>query len=194
MKRLLDFFLAFCGFLLLFPFLIIISLLIAMDSRGSVIYKQRRVGRQNRDFTILKFRTMKINSDKEGLLTIGSDERITAIGKWMRKYKIDEIPQLINILKGEMSIVGPRPEVRKYVDLYSEEEKRVLSVRPGLTDYASILYMNESEILAESENPEQKYMEEIMPHKLKLNLKYIDNQSIILDLRIIFSTIGRILK
>ena len=136
---------------------------------------------------------MKTDSDKSGLLTVGErDNRITNVGYFLRKYKLDELPQLFNVLIGEMSLVGPRPEVRKYVELYNEEQKKVLSVKPGITDYASIEYANENEVLAKSENPEQTYINEIMPHKLKLNLKYINNQSFGVYLKIIFKTLAKI--
>lgn len=138
---------------------------------------------------------MRTGADKKGLLTVGGrDSRITRMGYFIRKYKIDELPQLLNVFLGDMSLVGPRPEVRKYVDLYNEKQKQVLSVKPGITDYASIEYSNENELLGKAENPEQVYIEEIMPTKLKLNLKYIDEQGIITDLKIIFKTFSKIIK
>lgn len=194
MKRSSDFILALVGLLLFSPFFFLLAILIKLDSKGPVFYKQCRVGKNNHDFTILKFRTMKMESEQLGLLTIGEDPRVTKIGRWMRALKIDEMPQLINVLKGEMSMVGPRPEVRKYVSLYSDRQKKVLEVRPGLTDLASLHYINENEILAQSNNPEKTYIEEIMPHKLELNIEYIDNHSFVLDLKIIFKTIQKILK
>ena len=195
LKRLFDIFFSFIGLLILLPFFIIIALLIIIDSRGGVFYKQSRAGKGNSDFYLFKFRSMQIDSDKNGLPTIGGrDSRITNIGYFIRKYKIDELLQLINVFLGDMSLVGPRPEVRKYVDLYNEEQKKVLSVKPGITDYASIEYSNENELLGKAENPEQVYITEIMPAKLKLNLKYIAEQSIATDLKIIFKTIGKILK
>lgn len=194
MKRSSDFILALVGLLLFSPFFFLLAILIKLDSKGPVFYKQCRVGKNNHDFTILKFRTMKMESEQLGLLTIGEDPRVTKIGRWMRALKIDEMPQLINVLKGEMSMVGPRPEVRKYVSLYSDRQKKVLEVRPGLTDLASLHYINENEILAQSHNPEKTYIEEIMPHKLELNIEYIDNHSFVLDLKIIFKTIQKILK
>ena len=164
-----------------------------LDSRGGIFYRQIRVGKKNRDFYLLKFRSMKSNSDKKGLLTVGSsDSRITNSGRFLRKYKLDELPQLINVLKGEMSIVGPRPEVRKYVDFYSSEQQKVLSVRPGITDYASIEFRNENDILANSENPEQDYINKIMPAKLELNLKYITNHTVSTYLKIILKTVIKI--
>ena len=166
-----------------------------IESNGGVIYKQKRVGRYNKDFKIFKFRTMYIGSDKKGLLTVGEkDSRITKTGFYLRKYKLDELPQLFNILIGEMSFVGPRPEVRKYVDLYNKEQIKVLLVRPGLTDYSSIEYINESEILKKSENPEQSYIEEIMPAKLELCLRYIKNKSFKTDLYILIKTLYKIVK
>jgi hypothetical protein len=168
-------------------------LVILLDSRGGIFYRQIRVGKNNHDFYLLKFRSMKSNSDKKGLLTVGSnDSRITNSGKFLRKYKVDELPQLINVLKGEMSIVGPRPEVRKYVDLYTSQQKNVLSVRPGITDYASIEFRNENDILANSKNPEEVYINEIMPAKLDLNLKYIGNRTVSTYLKIIIKTVIKV--
>lgn len=160
-----------------------------------LLYFQNRVGLNNKDFKLFKFRTMHLNADKKGLLTVGGrDSRVTAIGYYLRKYKLDELPQLFNVLFGTMSLVGPRPEVRKYVDLYSKDQRLVLTVKPGITDYASLEYINENELLAQSLNPEQTYIEEIMPAKLKLNEKYIKQQSIFIDLKIIFKTIFKIIK
>lgn len=193
LKRIFDIFFSFLGLVILFPFLVIISIMIATDSCGGIFYKQSRVGKNNVDFYLFKFRTMRTGSDKKGLLTVGGkDSRITSIGYFIRKYKIDELPQLLNVFLGEMSLVGPRPEVRKYVNLYNEQQKQVLSVKPGITDYASIEFSNENELLGKAENPEQVYIEEIMPAKLILNLKYIAEQGIITDLKIIFKTIGKI--
>jgi lipopolysaccharide/colanic/teichoic acid biosynthesis glycosyltransferase len=153
--------------------------LILIDSKGGIFFTQNRVGKNNKDFKLLKFRTMKNNSEKKGQLTIGSkDTRITKIGYYLRKFKIDEIPQVLNVLKGDMSLVGPRPEVRKYVDKYSDYQKQVLNVKPGITDFASIEYFNENEILSKSENPEETYIQEIMPHKIELNLEFINNPSL----------------
>ena len=193
MKRLFDILFSLIVLTIGLPFALIIALLILADSKGRVLYKQSRVGRNNVDFQLYKFRTMCTGADKGSLITVGGDDaRITKVGRFLRKYKIDEFPQFLNILKGEMSIVGPRPEVRKYVDMYTPEQMRVLSVRPGLTDYASIRYVNENELLATSPNPEKTYIEEIMPDKLKLNLKYIDEQSVGTDLRIILMTLKAI--
>jgi len=166
---------------------------VGLGSKGGVFYIQQRVGKNGRDFSLYKFRTMHTGADKKGLLTVGArDSRITGIGYFLRKNKLDELPQLFNVLFGSMSLVGPRPEVRKYVEMYNEEQKRVLSVKPGITDYASIEYVNENEVLAKSSNPEQTYISEIMPHKLQLNLKYIREKSFATDLKIIFRTIGKI--
>lgn len=195
MKRILD--IVFSTFAIIFfsPLLLLISFLIVIDSKGGVIYYQTRVGKNNTDFNLLKFRTMKINSDNHGLLTLGNrDPRITRVGYYLRKTKIDEFPQLINIIKGDMSIVGPRPEVRKYVNMYNDAQKKALSVRPGLTDYASLAYINESEILSTTNDPETVYITKIMPHKLELNLHYIQNQNLIEDFKIIFKTIYLLLK
>ena len=195
LKRLFDIFFSLIGLIFLLPFFLIIALLIIIDSRGGIFYKQIRVGKGNTNFYLFKFRSMATNSDKKGLLTVGGrDSRITRMGYFIRKYKIDELPQLINVLFGDMSLVGPRPEVRKYVNLYNEEQKQVLSVKPGITDYASIEYSNENELLGKAEDPERVYITEIMPAKLKLNLKYIAEQGTTTDLKIIFRTIGKILK
>ena len=193
-KRLLDIILSFIGILILIPFFLIISLFIILDSKGGVFYTQSRVGKRESDFSLYKFRTMKTDADKNGLLTVGEDNRITNVGRTLRKYKIDELPQLFNVLFGTMSIVGPRPEVRKYVNLYTEEQKEILNVRPGITDYASLEYFNENELLANSENPEETYIKEILPAKINLNRKYISNPSLGAYLSIVFKTISKILS
>ena len=194
MKRVFDLIFSLIGILILLPFFFIFSILIILNSGFPVFYSQKRVGRNGIDFLLLKFRTMKNDSEKLGLLTVGEkDPRVTAIGHFLRKYKIDELPQLFNVLMGDMSLVGPRPEVRKYVEMYNTEQKKVLSVKPGITDHASIEYSNESAILAKSENPEQLYISELMPAKLKLNLKYIEEQGFFTDLSIIWKTIQKIL-
>lgn len=195
MKRILDIVFSTLAIIFFSPLLILISFLIVIDSKGSVIYSQTRVGKNNVDFNLLKFRTMKINSDNHGLLTLGNrDPRITRVGYYLRKTKIDEFPQLINIIKGDMSIVGPRPEVRKYVDMYNDTQKKALSVSPGLTDYASLAYINESEILSTTNEPETVYITKIMPHKIELNLHYIETQNLTEDFKIIFKTIYLLLK
>lgn len=194
-KRCFDIFFSLIGLFLLSPVFILLSILILLDSKGGVFYKQIRVGKNGTDFKLYKFRSMRIGSDAKGLLTIGGrDSRITRSGYFIRKYKLDELPQLINVLIGDMSLVGPRPEVRKYVDLYNVEQLKVLLVKPGITDYASIQYSNENDILARSSNPEKTYIEEIMPDKLNLNLCYINDCSVITDLKIIFKTFIKILS
>ena len=190
MIRLCDIIFSFLGLILLSPLLIIVAIWIKIDSRGPVLYRQFRVGLNGTDFKLLKFRSMRIHSDKAGLLTVGGrDSRITNAGYYLRKYKIDELPQLLNVFLNDMSLVGPRPEVRKYVDLYTELQKKVLFVKPGITDMASIAYKKENELLAGSSDPEKTYIEEIMPEKLKLNMIYIDNPGLINYLKIIFKTI-----
>jgi lipopolysaccharide/colanic/teichoic acid biosynthesis glycosyltransferase len=169
-------------------------ILISIDSRGGVFYLQTRVGINNKDFRLFKFRTMHVNADKKGLLTVGGrDSRITRIGYYLRKYKLDELPQLLNVFFGTMSLVGPRPEVRKYVDLYTIEQAKILEVKPGITDYASLEYFDENELLAKSQEPEKTYIEEIMPAKLKLNAKYIEELGLLTDIRIILKTLKRII-
>lgn len=195
MKRIIDIIASTIGIILLLPLFIIIYLIIVLESRGGGFYKQVRVGKNDKDFGLLKFRTMRSGSDKKGLLTVGGrDPRITRTGYYLRKYKLDELPQLFNVLIGEMSLVGPRPEVRKYVDLYNEKQKKVLQIKPGITDYASIEFSNENDILGRAENPEKIYIEEIMPKKLELNLKYISEQSMLTDLKIILRTIIKIVS
>lgn len=160
-----------------------------------VFYLQKRVGRNGQDFKLFKFRTMQKDADQKGLLTVGGhDPRVTKIGYYLRKYKLDELPQLFNVLFGTMSLVGPRPEVRKYVDLYSNEQREVLSVRPGITDFASLEFINENDLLAKSSNPEQTYINEVMPAKLALNARYIKQQGLLTDFKIILSTILKIVK
>ncbi len=194
-KRLFDIFFSLIGLIILFIPFLIIAILISIDSTGGVFYKQTRVGKDAIDFGLFKFRSMSSDSDKSGLLTVGGrDSRITKIGYSLRKYKIDELPQLINVLCGDMSLVGPRPEVRKYVDLYNSEQKNVLSIKPGITDYASIEYSNENELLGNAINPEEVYINEIMPAKLKLNLKYIAEKGFGTDLKIVFRTIKKIVR
>jgi lipopolysaccharide/colanic/teichoic acid biosynthesis glycosyltransferase len=194
MKRLLDIVLSSIGIFCLLPFGFIISLFVILGSKGPVFYKQKRVGFANKDFGLLKFRSMQTGSDKKGLLTVGNtDSRITKSGSFLRKYKLDELPQLINVLMGDMSLVGPRPEVRKYVNLYNREQLKVLSVRPGITDYASLEYIDEDAILGASDDAEHTYINTIMPKKLALNLKYVKNRSAWVDIKLIFSTIKKIL-
>jgi lipopolysaccharide/colanic/teichoic acid biosynthesis glycosyltransferase len=188
-KRIFDILFSLILLVVFFPVLLIIVVLILADSKGGAFFHQIRVGKDGKEFRLHKFRTMKPASENSGQLTVGMrDNRITKIGYYLRKSKMDEMPQLWNIFMGEMSVVGPRPEVPKYVAMYNENQRRVLSVRPGLTDYASIKYVKENEILEKSSNPEQTYIEEIMPEKLNLNLQYIDERSILVDLKIILNT------
>ena len=189
MKRLFDIFWSLVGLIIFFPFFIVTAALIKLDSKGPVFFRQVRVGKRNKDFKIFKFRTMYVDSDKKGLLTVGDkDSRVTKIGSKLRKYKIDELPQLINVLVGQMSFVGPRPEVRKYVDLYSKEQNEVFKFRPGITDIASIKYRDENEILANKDNPEHYYVSTIMQDKLKMNLEYLQNRNLISDIGVIIRT------
>ena len=190
MIRFFDILFSILGVIILTPFFIIISLFIICTSKGTIFYTQKRVGKNNKDFTLFKFRTMHPKADEEGLLTVGErDARVTKVGYFLRKYKLDELPQLVNVLIGDMSFIGPRPEVRKYVDMYNEEQKRVLSVRPGITDYASIAFKNENQLLLQSPHPEKLYIEEIMPQKLQLNLKYVKNHSLQEYFKILFLTV-----
>lgn len=192
-KRSFDIIFSIFGLVFFLPVFLILIVIIKIDSNGPAFYKQTRVGRYNRDFSLYKFRSMRVNSDKGGLLTVGGkDSRITKAGYFIRKYKLDELPQMINVLKGEMSFVGPRPEVRKYVEMYDEKQLKVLNVRPGITDNASIKYKNENDILHKSENPEELYIKIILPDKLNLNLEYINDRSFFKDLKIIFRTIKEI--
>lgn len=192
MKRLFDLVLSICGILFLLPFFIIISVLIKLDSPGDIIFKQTRVTKDGKEFKIFKFRTMKSNTEKQGQITIGADSRITSVGNFLRKTKLDELPQLFNIVMGDMSFVGPRPEVPKYVAMYTCNQKEILKVRAGITDYASIYFSNESEILGKQKNPEKFYIEKIMPYKIELNKKYIKESGIITDIKIIFLTIFKV--
>lgn len=193
MIRFLDFLLSFLGLILLSPFFLLIALFIKISSSGAVLYKQSRIGLKGVEFSVYKFRTMRLNSDKLGLITVGGrDPRVTPIGYYLRKFKLDEFPQLINVLIGDMSLVGPRPEVKKYVDLYNHEQCKVLSIRPGITDWASIYYRDENVILGQSADPEKDYIEKVMPDKLKYNLIYIENFGFLEYFKIIFSTLWHI--
>lgn len=190
MKRLFDLVFTILGLIILLPFFAFIAIWVTLDSRGGVFYRQERIGKDQKPFKLLKFRSMRTGADKQGLLTVGmKDSRITRSGYYLRKYKLDELPQLINVLLGDMSLVGPRPEVEKYVKLYSQEQLKVLSVRPGITDLASIKYRNENDVLASFEDAEAGYIQSVMPDKLKLNLMYIQNRSLLMDLRIILTTV-----
>lgn len=193
MKRLFDIFFSLWVLLVLGPFLFVISLIIAFSSKGGVFYIQKRVGKNNVDFGLIKFRTMRLDADKMGKITVGMrDPRITKIGYFLRRFKIDELPQFINVFLGQMSIVGPRPEVREYVDLYNQDQKRVLSVPPGITDFASLKYFKENELLGNAENPQKVYVEEVMPEKLRINLEYVETASFGTDIKIIWLTFKRI--
>ena len=190
MIRLFDILFSTLGLIILSPLFVILYILIRTESKGGAFYIQERIGKDGRPFGLYKFRTMRVGSDTEGLLTIGEhDNRITRIGYYLRKTKIDELPQLLNVVKGDMSLVGPRPEVKKYVDLYSEEQRKVLNVRPGVTDYASIEYVNENELLSKAEDPDRVYIEEVMPDKIKLNMKYLEHYTVHEYIKIIFLTI-----
>ncbi|WP_206098465.1 sugar transferase [Paenibacillus montanisoli] len=194
-KRVFDFIVSIIGLIILLPFFLIISLIIKLDSKGPVFFKQIRVGKDGKEFKILKFRTMVQDAEKKGMqITVGKDIRITKSGHVLRKTKIDELPQLINVLIGDMSFVGPRPEVPKYVKLYDVNQRNILKVRPGITDYASIEYKNESDILALSDDPETAYIKTIMVEKLSLNLKYLSNMSLFTDAKLIFLTIFKIIR
>ena len=192
MKRFFDVVASGIGLILLSPLFVILAIWIKCDSTGPVFYRQIRVGRNNRDFQLLKFRSMRVGSDKKGLITVGG--RDTRSGYYIRKYKLDEFPQLINVLKGDMSLVGPRPEVRKYVDMYTTEQRRVLAVRPGITDYASIVYMDENRLLGQSSNPDKTYVEDIMPAKIELNMRYINHPTLFEYFKLIFLTIFKIAR
>ena len=193
MKRALDLLLVSAALLVLWPLLLIIALAIVVDSRGGVIYEQERIGKGERPFRLYKFRTMRPASDREGLLSLGStDQRITPIGHFLRRCRLDELPQLWNILIGDMSIVGPRPEVPHYVQHFTEEEKQTLRVRPGLTDYATLEYLQEGELLAQSSNPEQTYIQDILPQKLALSRRYIQERSLGTDVKIIWKTLAKL--
>ena len=195
MIRFFDFILSLVGLVVLAPIFIVLAIWIKTDSKGPVFYKQVRVGQNGIDFGLFKFRSMVVDADKKGLITVGGrDPRITRSGYFIRKYKLDELPQLINVLLGDMSLVGPRPEVRKYVDLYTDEQQKVLSVKPGITDYASIEYMDENEILGKSSDPEKTYIEEIMPEKIKYNMKYINNKNLFEYFKIILLTVLKIVR
>ncbi len=195
MKRLFDILFSLMVLSLFFPFGILIAILILVSSPGGIFFRQERIGLHGKPFRLFKFRSMRRDSEKSGTLTVGmKDSRITKIGVFIRKFKLDEFPQFINVLVGNMSVVGPRPEVKEFVDLYTEEQKKVLEVKPGITDYASIAYFNENEILAKSNNPRETYIKEVMPDKIKINQKYLNNPTLIHDFRIIWKTIIRIFK
>lgn len=192
-KRIIDVLVAGISLMLLSPVFLLIAIAVKADSRGPVFYLQKRVGLNRRIFSIIKFRTMHTGADRHGLLTVGyHDNRITRTGKFLRRFKLDELPQLINVLTGDMSLVGPRPEVEKYVNLYNAEQLKVLEAKPGITDPVSISFFDENDLLAGYDNPEEGYINEVMPEKLRLNLAYINQRNISSDLMILFKTIVRI--
>jgi lipopolysaccharide/colanic/teichoic acid biosynthesis glycosyltransferase len=195
-KRIFDLFFVIIGLFLLSPIFIIITVLIKRDSDGPVLFKQERVGLNRNLFKVLKFRTMVVNAEQKGAkITTGRDPRITETGQWLRKYKLDELPQLFNVLLGEMSLVGPRPEVPEYVEFYSEKQKEiVLSILPGITDTASIEFKNENDLLADSKNPVKDYREKVLPIKLAYYEQYVKNRSLWVDFKIIIKTVIEILK
>ncbi|NMB11773.1 MAG: sugar transferase [Firmicutes bacterium] len=195
LKRVFDLIVSLIGLVVLSPLLVVIALLVKADSKGPVFFRQTRVGQGGKEFQIWKFRTMIIDAEEKGLqITVGADSRITGVGHFLREYKLDELPQLINILVGEMSFVGPRPEVPRYVATYDERQRCILKVRPGITDLASIEYRDENDILAQSDCPERTYVEKIMPKKIELNMQYIENLSVAYDVRLIFRTIRVVLR
>lgn len=194
-KRTFDIIISALSLLLLLPIFVIIAIAIKCSSKGDVYFRQERVGKGGKPFKIFKFRTMVSDAENKGLqITVGADARITKVGKFLRKTKIDELPQLINVLVGSMSLVGPRPEVPKYVNMYDDVQRNVLLVRPGITELASIVYRNENELLAKSDNPEETYINEIMPEKIRLNLEYIKKMNVFYDLILIIKTVGAILR
>lgn len=195
MIRFCDIVFSLFGLLILSPLFLIVALWIVIDDPGPVFYRQQRVGRNNKDFGLLKFRSMRMGADQMSLITIGDrDPRVTRAGYYIRKYKLDELPQLWNVLAGEMSLVGPRPEVRRYVDLYTPEQRIVLSVRPGITDYASIEYIDENRLLAQSKDPDKTYVEEIMPAKIALNIRYINHHTFGEYIKLIILTLYKIIR
>jgi lipopolysaccharide/colanic/teichoic acid biosynthesis glycosyltransferase len=191
MKRAFDIIFALAGLVVLFPFLAIVALLIKWDSKGPVFFKQERIGRGFRPFSIYKFRTMREASDGR-LLTVGQDPRITCIGGFLRKTKLDEIPQLINVLKGDMSLVGPRPEVRQYVELFRRDYEEILKIRPGVTDMASLKYQDEAKLLGQFKNPEEEYVRRILPDKIRLAEDYASRSSFFFDLGLILKTLPKL--
>lgn len=195
MKRAFDIIASGLGLIALSPLFVILAVWIKSDSKGPVFYRQTRVGRNNKDFRLFKFRSMRPDSDRLGLITVGGhDPRVTRSGYYIRKYKLDELPQLINVFLGDMSLVGPRPEVRKYVDMYTPEQMHVLDVRPGITSLASIRYRNENDILAAADDPDRAYTERVMPDKIAIDLEYVAKSSLLTDIRLIFSTFREILR
>ena len=195
MKRIFDILASGCGLLILSPLFLVLAIWIKLDSKGPVFYRQVRVGKDSKDFRIYKFRSMRTDADKNSLITIGGrDPRVTYSGYYIRKYKLDELAQLINVFIGDMSLVGPRPEVRRYVDMYTPEQMKVLEVKPGITDYASIEYIDENMLLEKSSDPHKTYIEEVMPAKLALNMKYIKNPTLFEYFKLIFMTVFKIVR
>lgn len=189
MKRLFDIVASGLGLIVLCPLFLILAIWIKLDNKGPVFYRQVRVGYKNKDFRIFKFRSMRVGADKGSLVTIGGrDPRVTKSGYWIRKFKLDELPQLINVFLGDMSLVGPRPEVRHYVDYWTPEQMHVLDVRPGITDPASIKFRNENELMEKAEDPEKYYIEVIMQEKIKLYLEYVEKHSFWYDFGLILKT------
>lgn len=195
MTRFFDILFSVLGLIVLSPLMLVVYIMIVTESRGGGFYCQERTGRNGKAFRLIKFRSMCTEADKHGLITVGGhDNRITRTGYFIRKYKIDELPQLFNVIKGDMSLVGPRPEVRKYTDMYTDEQRKVLCVRPGITDYASIKYVDENEILGASDNPERTYTEVIMSDKIRLNMVYINRHGVKEYFKIIFLTLANIAR
>lgn len=195
LKRLMDIVISGCALAVIWPVFVLIALAIKIDDPGPVFYRQVRVGRNGKEFRIFKFRTMVVDADKKGLaITVGRDNRITRMGRLLRKTKLDELAQLLNVFIGEMSFVGPRPEVPKYVNMYTPYQRQVLLVRPGITDYASIAYRNENDLLEGAENPERMYIDVIMPDKIELNMRYLREISPLADIRLILSTIVAVIR
>jgi len=195
MKRIFDILVSIIILLIFLPIGIILSVWILFESKGGIFYRQERIGQFGRPFKMLKFRSMRKNADQAGKLTVGMrDPRITRSGYFIRKFKLDEFPQFVNVLKGEMSIVGPRPEVKEYVDLYSESQREILDVKPGITDYASLEYFKENELLGKSADPQKTYIEEIMPAKIELNRKYLNKPTVATDIHIMWKTFKRMVS
>ena len=195
LKRLMDVAISGCALLVLWPLLLLIALAIKLDDPGPVFYRQVRVGKGGKEFRIFKFRTMVVDADRKGLqITVGRDSRITRMGALLRKTKLDELAQLLNVFLGQMSFVGPRPEVPRYVAMYTPYQRQVLLVRPGITDYASIAYRNENDLLEGAQDPERMYIDEIMPAKIELNMKYLHEISPLADIRLMFSTVAAVIR
>lgn len=195
MKRIFDIVCSIIILILFFPIGLVISIFILLESRGGIFYRQERIGRYGKPFKLFKFRSMRKNADKSGKLTVGmNDSRITKTGYFIRRFKLDEFPQFINVISGDMSIVGPRPEVKEYVNLYTDEQRVILNVRPGITDIASLEYFEENKLLGQSDNPQKTYIEEIMPAKIELNKHYLSNPTLGNDLKIMWKTFMRIIR